>query len=425
MKSKLIITLLLLCVGFGLQAQTQNYAMIYIYRPKSMSLNTKFPIIFNTRAIHMLPRHSKFSYKIYSEGMIHMELAGNVKIDLEVKHGRAYYIKSPNNGVSKLMNEITGKEEFNDESLFPNGFVQLEEDPYDAIIPNQSRRITDGSSTSKPEVKPVATVPPSDVDVNIPKVGVEHPYRFALIVGNEDYSSQQREINSEVNVDFARNDATIFKRYATDVMGIPEINITLLLDATTGEMWQSIDKLNKLIRASNGRAEVLFFYAGHGLPDEVTKEPYIIPVDVNGANLTYAIKLADVYAKLTEFPAQRITVFIDACFSGGARNTALMAARGVRVKPRADMLQGNLVVFTASSEEQSSLSYKDKRHGLFTYFLLKKIQESKGEVSYKQLADYLKEQLGLNSILVNNKEQNPQTLISPAVQDSWESWVVR
>ncbi len=426
MKKRLIITLILIFISIGLYAQNQSYAMIYVYRPKSFSLDTKFPIIFNNREVHKLPRHAKFAYKIYSEGYLDMAFFGRVNINIKVEHGKVYYIKSPNNGVSKLVDEETGKNEFNDTKLYPNGYVQKEEDTNDPIIPVAFQLAKDGSQDKEnknPKLLAASTL--SDVDINIPLVAKENPYRFALIIGNEDYSSQQKEMGNEINVDFARNDAKAFKNYATSVMGVPEINITLLLDATAASMWQSIDKLNKLIKATNGKAEILFFYAGHGLPDEVTKEPYLIPVDVSGANLTYAIKLAAVYAKLTEFPSQRVTAFIDACFSGGARNQALLAARGVKVKPKDNILNGNLVVFTASSDEQSSLPYKEKQHGLFTYCLLKKIQESKGEITYNQLSDFLKEQVGLSSILVNSKEQNPQTLISPSLQNSWESWVVK
>ncbi|NVO10438.1 MAG: caspase family protein [Bacteroidales bacterium] len=262
----------------------------------------------------------------------------------------------------------------------------------------------------------------SDVDVNIPVAAKQNPDRFALIIGNEDYSSKQKEINTEMNVEFARNDATIFKEHAIKVLGIPEQNITFLLDATLGEMSQGIDKLNKIIKVTEGTADVFVYYAGHGLPDENTKEAYLIPVDVNGTNLNYAINLNTLYSKLTEFPSRRVTVFLDACFSGGARNQGLLSARGVKVKPKEDKLKGNLVVFTASSGEQSSLPYKAKNHGLFTYFLLKKFQETKGDVTYKELSDYLNKSIKLNSILINDKEQLPQTNTSMDIQTQWVNW---
>lgn len=265
----------------------------------------------------------------------------------------------------------------------------------------------------------------SDVDISIPEGIKQNPDRFALVIGNEDYSSKQKEINTEMNVSFARNDASTFKEYAIKVLGIPEENITFLVDATLGEMSQGIDKMNKIIKVTDGNADVFVYYAGHGLPDENTKEAFLIPVDVNGTNLNYAINLKSLYAKLTEFPSKRITVFLDACFSGGARNQGLLSARGVKVKPKDEQLNGKLVVFTASSGEQSSLPYKSKNHGLFTYFLLKKLQETKGEITYKELSDYLNKTIKLNSILVNDKEQLPQTNTSADIQSEWINWKLK
>jgi len=65
----------------------------------------------------------------------------------------------------------------------------------------------------------------SDVDKNIPVVFTSKPFRYALIIGNEDYSRYQRGLNDESNVEFARNDASIFKEYATKVMGVEEKNL--------------------------------------------------------------------------------------------------------------------------------------------------------------------------------------------------------
>ncbi len=262
----------------------------------------------------------------------------------------------------------------------------------------------------------------SDVDNDIPEIGNSNQTRFALIIGNEDYTSQQIELVSEANVDFARNDACAFKEYATKALGIPKENITFILDGTTGKMKQALDKMGLLAKNSFGDAEIFFYYAGHGLPDEINKEPYLIPVDVNGNNVTDGLKLMDVYEKLTKYPCKRITVFLDACFSGGARSQGLFTARGIKVKPKEDLLKGNLVVFSASSGEQSSLAYKEKEHGLFTYFLLQKFKESKCNITYKELSDYITQQIGLKSVLINNKEQNPQTNVSPDIQEQWQNW---
>jgi len=262
----------------------------------------------------------------------------------------------------------------------------------------------------------------SDVDKNIPQSTTSNPYRFALVIGNEDYSSHQVDLKSESNVDFARNDASAFKEYCINTLGIPEKNITFLLDATVGQINQGIDKLKLLSKACNGKSQLIVFYAGHGLPDENTKEPYLIPVDVNGANVTSGIKLQDLYSSLTMFPSERITVYLDACFTGGGRNAGLIASRGVKVKPKEGILNGNIVVFSSSSGEQSSLPFADEKHGMFTYYLLKKLQETKGDVTYSELFESLNEKISIESLLVNSKEQNPVINTSQDVAEKWKQW---
>jgi uncharacterized caspase-like protein len=262
----------------------------------------------------------------------------------------------------------------------------------------------------------------SDVDNEIPSIAKENPRRFALIIGNEDYSSHQIDLSTEVDVLFARNDASAFKEYALKLMGVPERNITLLLDATTGQMRQAINRISALIRSTYGEAEVVVYYAGHGLPDEISREPYLMPVDVSGKNATDGVRLYEMYQKLTEHPSKRVTVFIDACFSGGARNQGLVAARGVRVKPKESPLSGNLVVFTASSCDQSSLPHPEQHHGFFTYYLLKLLKEKGSSVSYAEIADYMKKHIEVESILINDKEQTPQIILSPTIGDEWTNW---
>jgi hypothetical protein len=306
------------------------------------------------------------------------------------------------------------------ESIGKYGFKQTVKVSLEASLTKTTNTIqVNGKKDEEIKINTVSLL--ADVDKNIPDNVNSNTNRYALIFGNEDYASNQSGLQSEANVDFARNDAKIFKEYCLKTLGIPEENIMYKTDATSGAMKQNIDKLSKLIKNSDGNLEVVFYYAGHGFPDEKTQEAYIIPVDVSGADLSSAIKLNDVYQSLTEFPSTRILFFLDACFSGGARNQPLLAARGVKIKPKETTLRGNTVVFSASSKDQVSLPYKDKSHGMFTYFLLKKIQETKGDISLKELSDYINKTVSFESVKQNSKEQNPQTQVSSEINTTWES----
>ncbi len=296
-----------------------------------------------------------------------------------------------------------------------------------AVIPEH-----DHDEVTKPKVvvkpKPTIVIPTLAEGEAVDELLIDLPtnsssrYRFAIIIGNEDYSSYQTGLDNEVNVVFAENDARAFKEYATHIIGVPEENIIFMINARAIEMDNEIKKLNPIIKALDGKAEIFFYYAGHGLPHEETKEPYLIPVDVTGTNLNFAIKLTDLYASLAEYPSKKITVMLDACFSGGAREQGLIAARGVKIKPKENVLDGNLVIFSASSGSESALPYRSKKHGIFTYFLLKKLKESEGDISYKELSNYLTEEVGVRSVLINSKAQSPQTNTSIAAQKNWEKW---
>ena len=265
----------------------------------------------------------------------------------------------------------------------------------------------------------------SDVDKNIPVSQGKDPNKFALIIGNEEYSKYQQGLNTEMNVAFARNDASIFRDYCIRTLGFQEGNVFFLTDATTGEMNQKIELISKLVDKSGKDAELLFYYAGHGLPDENTHIPYLIPVDVNGSNLISAIPLNDVYKKFGATGAKKITVFLDACFSGGGRESGLIAARSVKVKPSMESLSGNMVVFAATTGEQSALPFSKEKHGMFTYYLLKKMQESSGNVTFGALADYITKNVSLQSLKVNEKDQDPTVIVSPEVSDSWGNWKIK
>ncbi|MFC2126142.1 WG repeat-containing protein, partial [Bacteroidota bacterium] len=279
--------------------------------------------------------------------------------------------------------------------------------------------ITDLELHNQPVVKVQG---PADVDQDIPENNLVQNNVFALVIGNEDYSSYQVGSDGEINVEYAEADARTFAAYLNKTFGLPRENITLLVNATVGQMNQAIGRMVSLAKAYEGEAELIFYYAGHGLPDEETKEPYLIPVDVSGSDLTYAVKLEDVYNQLSVYETRRVTVFLDACFSGGARNQGLVAARGVRIRPKSPFVLGNLIVFSATAGNQTAFGYNEKGHGMFTYYLLKKFQETRGEVSYGILAHHLMGEVNRKSLLINNSEQTPIVKVSPIFQNTWQDF---
>ncbi len=280
--------------------------------------------------------------------------------------------------------------------------------------------IASGKSSEKAKT---ITIGKSDVDINIPDTKKMRANTFALVIGNEDYTKYQNNLSSESNVKYARNDAVTFAKYAEKTLGIPKENITVVTDAISSQIKRELIRLINKAKYSSEKAELIFYFSGHGFPDLQTQEAYIMPVDISSTSVKDGIKLSKLYSDLTEFETQKVTVILDACFSGGGRNQGLLAAKGVKVKPKEEILdKGNLVVFSASTGEQESLFYNDKQHGIFTYFLLKKLQESKGEITYSEMAEYLKKIVPLTSSDINYKEQNPQVNVSKEALNNWGSW---
>ena len=264
----------------------------------------------------------------------------------------------------------------------------------------------------------------ADVDMDIPLNNKKNPHRYALVIGNEDYSSFQTGLSSEVNVDYAINDAKVFSEYCEKTFGVDSRHLKLLSNATYGQMSQAISWIQNLSKIEGGNAEIIFYYSGHGLPDEVTKEGYLMPVDISGNNVSRGISLKYLYQELNKFPSKKITVLLDACFSGGARNEGLIAMKGMKINPKEEAFAGNMVVFASSSGNESSAVYRDKQHGYLTYFLLKKIQETKGYVNYKDLSDYLDYQVRKETAIIG-KVQTPKVNVSPSARDQWKYWSFR
>lgn len=269
--------------------------------------------------------------------------------------------------------------------------------------------------TNTKELQPKGKKPSSPVDLNIPTTDKENSNTFAIVIGNERYKNV-------AEVPFAVNDAKIFSEYLEKTLGVPHEQIKLIENAGFNDIRIAVNWLNQAMAVCEGKGKAIVYYAGHGIPNESDNSSYLLPVDGIGNDPSSAYSLKDFYDKLSKMQAQSVTVFLDACFSGTKReNGMLVAARGVAIKVKPSAPKGKMVVFSAAQGDETAYPYQDMQHGLFTYFLLKKLQETKGNVTLGELGDYLKSEVKRQSFLKNNKVQTPMISVATPLQNQWKT----
>ena len=253
----------------------------------------------------------------------------------------------------------------------------------------------------------------NDVDTRIPVSQTVNKKTFALIISNENYKH-------EVAVPFALSDGELFAVYCEKTFGIPKKNIHRVADATLNDMKHELKWLKRVMKAYEGEARAIVYYSGHGMPDEKNQNAIFLPVDGYANDASSGMSSHDFYKELSEMPSQSTIVFIDACFSGSKREGGMiLEARGVAVKAKQEEVTGPLVVFSAAQGDETAFPYKEKGHGLFTYFLLEKLQQSGGAINMGDLGDYVTKQVTRNSIIENGKPQTP-SIVSPG--QGWREW---
>lgn len=259
----------------------------------------------------------------------------------------------------------------------------------------------------------------SDVDVNIPH-GFKYRYNtYALIIGNQQYRFAP-------DVPYAIHDARVFSDYCVTTLGVPSENIHICENATK---YMILDEEMSWLKSITDKESkrLIVYYAGHGVPDIADKnKAYMLPADVRGAKPKNGIALDSFYADLAKLDFHQVSVFLDACFSGITRDNESVneGTRAVEIEAE-DVIadSGNIVVFSAAQGNQMAQGYSEHGHGLFTYFLLKAIQESNGEVTLGNLSYNLTNNVSKTApTLELRKSQTPTTNPSESAGDSWMEW---
>jgi len=263
-----------------------------------------------------------------------------------------------------------------------NGFDALEEK--ELIVAMQPAKVTR-------ETQVVSTL--VDVDAPLEASGYRREDAYAVVVGISGYRS-----DALPKVTYAKKDAEIMKDYLVGVCGFKTENVKLLVDdgaAFTDLTAYCEEWLTRNVRKGSF---VFVYFAGHGTPSPDKGEAYLVPYDGEPGFVSKLYPLSRLYSSLAALPTDQVVVALDACFSGaGGRSVMEQGKRplvAVDLEKEAQKL-GNVAVLTASAGNEISQDYDAKRHGLFTYYLLKGLRgeadaDKDGWVTVKELYDYAK-----------------------------------
>lgn len=257
----------------------------------------------------------------------------------------------------------------------------------------------------------------SDIDFNIPATGASRENTFCVIIANEIYKQDDTP-----NVKYAAQDGKTFQDYCLRTLGIPNENIRFIPNASYVQMKNTFEWLHLVGDVYGKDAKFIVYYAGHGIPDE-NGNSRLIPADVSINDMNSGFGLKDLYSSLGKISTSSVLVLIDACFSGNDRDDVAAldgVNRGIVREIKKENIAGNIVVLTAASGSETALSYDEKAHGLFSYYLMKKLQETKGNVTYGELYDYVKKEVLRKSIVAKGKKQTPSVTYSSKITN-WKN----
>ena len=265
-------------------------------------------------------------------------------------------------------------------------------------------------------MSPLTDADLADVDLP-PKLPWMKREAVSVSIGISQYGKYAPE------AEFADRDAIVFAEYAQDVLGVPEENLYLLVNekANKGEFDKLFGErgwISRRVNINPSQTDVFIFYSGHGITSSNSKR-FLVPYgsDPNYPESCYSFE--KLINSLRKLKAKTITIFIDACFSGMGRKgeTLVKHAKWLVLPPIDIETPSGITIFTSSSGSEISLSYPQKRHGLFTYYLLKGLKGEADEdgdfkVTVRELFKFVSRKVRREALRRFDREQTPSLITS-------------
>ncbi len=216
------------------------------------------------------------------------------------------------------------------------------------------------------------------------------PYS-ALVIGNNAYSHLP-PLKTAVN-DAQSVAQTLERDYG--------FNVELLVDATRGDILRAFARLRaRLVFDDN----LLVYYAGHGLLDEIGQQGYWLPVDAEDGIPTNWISTGDITVMLRAIQAKHVMVVADSCYSGTLVRAAAAAPRTATAK-RAwikRILKKRARIALVSGGLEPVADAGGGGHSVFANAFLAALADNDGVIEGQTLFDRIKRPVVLNA------DQTPQ-----------------
>lgn len=248
-----------------------------------------------------------------------------------------------------------------------------------------------------------------DVDRHIP-LSRKNPNGIAIVFGIEDYKDQRYP-----KLEYAKRDRDIMRKYFSQAFGFSDFQMLpskpwqmeggpseeeyqIIFDPHEGDLRKRIISAEKY---SNMEAiDIFLYYRGYG--EWINGRPLLIPKDAKYDHNATKYPLEEMLRNLSKLSVlstiKSITIFLDISYTNPEKSAGLSWDF--------PELPEKISILSASSNGETSQTYKDKKHSYFTYALLKALAGGAddgnniitlGEITeyvYRSIPQYLNETPG-------------------------------
>ena len=276
------------------------------------------------------------------------------------------------------------------------------------------------------------------IDYNIPKTEPNsNTNTYVLIIANERYPKPLPQ------VPYAYNDGEVLTQYCIRTLGIPQRQVKIVEDATMQNITKDgVTWMKDIASSTKGDCRFLIYYAGHGFTDR-DYNPYIVPTDLNFKKikamrktdridvekrlsrrdtkklLSQCLRIDTLCSWFNRVPCQSLTLIVDASFDNTGRDgETIVNLRHTKKRVKGIRLRNDVVLLSAAPFNKTAYAFDEQHHGYLTYFLLKELKSTKGDIDYGDLFESVIANVEKESAL-QGQLQEPTTNVGGKLKDNW------